>query len=244
MKNVTITEISGDDVDFDQDIDTDTVTATAGGVAVNGSVEQSVINTGRNSGILAGDDVDLEDSVVGNGNTQFNDSTVGAFSGRGNATNITGQNVNTGSGDLIDVDAEGDAQVANGNGNRFQGDVDVDLDEVDGPVNLAFGDGNRQSALEDNSTDIRDSFNTDNSVNDSFNERFQDSFNTHLEDNDSSLTEVRDSFNSSIEDNDSSRWDWDERSESHTSIEDNDTFSQHIETHDSDDDSWGEQDQA
>ena len=34
MKNVTITEISGDDVDFDQTIDSDTVTALAGGVAV------------------------------------------------------------------------------------------------------------------------------------------------------------------------------------------------------------------
>ena len=240
MKNVTITEISGDDVDFDQDIDTDTVTATAGGVAINGNVEDSALNTGRNSGIMAGDDVDLDDSVVGNGNTQFNDSTVGAFSGRGNATNVTGENVNMGSGDLIDVDAQGDAQVANGNGNRFQGDVDVDLDEVDGPINLAFGDRNSQNALEDNSTTIEDSFNTDNSTNDSFNERFEDSFNTSVEDNDTSLTEVRDSFNAEIEDNDTSNWDWDQRSESHQSIEDNDSFEQHVELQDSDDDSWGE----
>ena len=41
MKNVTITDISGDDVDFDQKIDSDSVTALAGGVAVNGDVDDS-----------------------------------------------------------------------------------------------------------------------------------------------------------------------------------------------------------
>ena len=240
MANNTVTEISGEDVDFDQDIDTDTITASRGGIAVNGDVEDSAFNTGVNSGIMAGDDVDLDESVVGNGNTQFNDSTVGAFSARGNATNVNGQNVNMGSGDLIDVDAQGDAQVANGNGNRFQGDVDVDLDEVDGPINLAFGDRNSQNALEDNSTTIEDSFNTDNSTNDSFNERFEDSFNTSVEDNDSFSERVQDSFNTHVEDNDTSNWDWDQRSESHQSIEDNDSFEQHVELQDSDDDSWGE----
>ncbi|MCC6438543.1 MAG: hypothetical protein IT196_26210, partial [Acidimicrobiales bacterium] len=94
MKNVTITDISGDDVDFDQKIDSDSVTALAGGVAVNGDVDDSAINTGVNTGIMAGDDVDLDHSVVGNDNTQLNDSTVGAFSGRGDATNIQGENVN------------------------------------------------------------------------------------------------------------------------------------------------------
>jgi len=92
MKNVTITDISAhDDVDFDQAIDTDTVIASAGGVAVNGNLTDAAVNTGYNSGILAGDDVDMEDSIVGDGNTQLNDSTVGAFSGRGNATNVTGE---------------------------------------------------------------------------------------------------------------------------------------------------------
>ena len=104
MKNVTITEISGSDVDFDQTIDSDEVTALAGGIAVNGSVQDSAFNTGRNSGIMSGDDTTLENSTVGNGNVQFNDSTVGAFAQGGSATNIQGENLNLGSGDLIDVD--------------------------------------------------------------------------------------------------------------------------------------------
>ena len=157
MKNVTITDItSKEDVVFEQDIDTDTVIAGAGGVAVNGTMSESAVNTGRNTGIIAGDDVDLEDSIVGDGNTQINDSDVGAFAGRGNATNIEGENVNTGSGDLLDVDSRGDAQVVTGNQNDVTGDVEFHADDVDGPVNFAVGDENRQSALEDNSLNLED----------------------------------------------------------------------------------------
>jgi hypothetical protein len=157
MKNVTITDIdSKGDVDFDQNIDTDTVIAGAGGIAVNGEVSDSVFNTGRNSGIMAGDDVDMEDSIVGNGNTQLNDSEVGAFSGRGNATNVQGENVNMGSGDLIDVDSHGDAQVVTGNGNDVTGDVDVDASHSDGPVNVAVGEDIRQQAQQDNSQNLED----------------------------------------------------------------------------------------
>ena len=157
MKNVTVTDItSKEDVVFEQDIDTDTVIAGAGGVAVNGNMSESAVNTGRNTGIIAGDDVDLEDSIVGDGNTQINDSDVGAFAGRGNATNIEGENVNTGSGDLIDVDSRGDAQVVTGNQNDVTGDVEFHADDVDGPVNFAVGDENRQSALEDNSLNLED----------------------------------------------------------------------------------------
>ena len=187
MKNVTITDISGRDVDFDQAIDTDTVIASGGGVAVNGDLSDAAVNTGYNSGILAGDDVDLDDSIVGDGNTQVNDSTVGAFAARGNATNVTGENVNMGSGDLLDVDAEGDAQVAHGNANRFTGDVTTDLQNVDGPINLAIGDENRQNALEDNSTN------------------FEDSFNTRTEDNDTTRWDwdSHDETTSTFEDNDS-----------------------------------------
>ena len=157
MKNVTITDItSKEDVVFEQDIDTDTVIAGAGGVAVNGNMSDSAVNTGINKGIMAGDDVDLDDSIVGDGNTQINDSDVGAFAGRGNATNIEGENVNTGSGDLFDVDSRGDAQVVTGNQNDVTGDVEFHADDVDGPVNFAVGDDNRQSALEDNSLNVED----------------------------------------------------------------------------------------
>ena len=155
--NVTITDItSKEDVVFEQDIDTDTVIAGAGGVAVNGNMSDSAVNTGINKGIMAGDDVDLDDSIVGDGNTQINDSDVGAFAGRGNATNIEGENVNAGSGDLLDVDSRGDAQVVTGNQNDVTGDVEFHADDVDGPVNFAVGDENRQSALEDNSLNLED----------------------------------------------------------------------------------------
>jgi hypothetical protein len=235
MKNVTITEVNGgDDVVFDQTIDSDTVTAAAGGIAVNGDVDESVLNSGVNTGIMAGDDVTLDDSIVGDGNTQVNDSTVGAFAARGPATNITGENVNTGSGDLLDVDAEGDAQVVTGHGNDVQGAVDLDLDNVDGPVNLAVGDENRQTALEDNSTNFEDSFNTDNSIDDSFNTRIDDSFNRVSEDNDTEVLEVDDSFNSRVEDNDTSVFDISHHFEDNSTFSDDDSFSERLEIeHDS-----------
>jgi len=241
MKNISLTEISGGgDVDFDQEFETDTVTAVGGGIAVNGDVDESVLNSGVNTGIMAGDDVDLDDSIVGNGNTQVNDSTVGAFSGRGNATNVQGENVNMGSGDLIDVDAQGDAQVANGHGNEFQGDTSVALAGVDGPVNLAFGDGNRQNALEDNSTNVEDSFNTDNSVEGSGNTLIDDSFNTLVEDNDTTTTTVDDSFNTVHEDNDSVSFDWQSHYEDNSSYQDNDSWEAKLDLESHHVDVWGD----
>ena len=223
MKNVTITDISGDDVDFDQKIDSDSVTALAGGVAVNGDVDDSAINTGVNTGIMAGDDVDLDHSVVGNGNTQLNDSTVGAFSGRGDATNIQGENVNMGSGDLVDVDTDGgDAQVVNGNGNQTFGDIDVDADGA-APSNFVFGNGNDANALQDNSTTIEDSFNTDNSVEDSGNLSIDDSFNTVTEDNDTTELSIDDSGNFFSEDNDLTTFDFEQTFEDNSVFEDNDS---------------------
>ncbi len=239
MKNVTITEISGSDVDFDQRIDSDEVTALAGGVAINGSVSDSAINTGHNSGIMAGDDVDLDHSTVGNGNVQFNDSTVGAFAQRGDATNIQGGNLNLGSGDLTDVDTDGgDAQVVNGNGNQLFGDIDVDAANSDGPANFVFGNGNQTKAVEDNSTNIEDSFNTDNSIEDSGNTSIEDSFNTSIEDNDTTELTVRDSFNETYEDNDTTTWDWDASFEDNSTYQDNDTFSAHAELQEVDVDVW------
>ena len=224
MKNVTITDISGDDVEFDQTIDSDEVIALAGGVAVNGDVDDSAINTGVNTGIMAGDDVDLDHSTVGNGNTQISDSTVGAFSGRGDATNIQGENVNMGSGDLVDVDTDGgDAQVVNGNGNQTFGDIDVDADG--GPGNFVFGSGNDANALEDNSTTIEDSFNTDNSVEDSFNTSVEDSGNFFSQDNDTETVSIDDSFNTELEDNDQFSLDATFSETDNSVFEDNDSFS-------------------
>ena len=223
MKNVTITDISGDDVDFDQKIDSDSVTALAGGVAVNGDVDDSAINTGVNTGIMAGDDVDLDHSVVGSGNTQLNDSTVGAFAGRGDATNIQGENVNMGSGDLLDIDTDGgDAQVVNGNGNQTFGDIDVDADGA-APSNFVFGNGNDANALQDNSTTIEDSFNTDNSVEDSGNLSIDDSFNTVTEDNDTTELSIDDSGNFFSEDNDLTTFDFEQTFEDNSVFEDNDS---------------------
>ena len=225
MKDVIITDLSGSkDVDFDQRVDSDTVIAGAGGVAINGDVDESAVNTGVNTGILAGDDVDLDHSTVGNGNTQISDSTVGAFSGRGDATNIQGENVNMGRGDLLDIDTDGgDAQVVNGNGNSTFGDIDVDAEDASGPQNFVFGNNNDANALQDNSVNIDDSFNTDNSVEDSGNLSIDDSFNQSFEDNDTTELSVDDSFNTVTEDNDVTTFDFEQTFEDNSVFEDNDS---------------------
>jgi len=228
MKNVTITEVNGgDDVNFDQQIDSDEVTALAGGVAVNGEVDDSVINTGRNSGVIAGDDADIDDTTIGNGNIGIENSTVGAFALGGDATNIQADgNLNMGSGDLIDVDTDGgDAQLVNGNNNQTFGDIDIDAEDADGPANFVFGDGNRANAIEDNSTTLEDSFNTDNSVEDSGNLAVDDSFNTRTEDNDTFETSIDDSGNFLSEDNDTETFNADLSFEDNSTFEDNDEFS-------------------
>jgi hypothetical protein len=241
MENVTITELNSlGDVDFDQDIDTDTVMASGGGVAVNGDVEDSAFNTGFNSGIIAGDDVDLDDSIVGHGNTQLNDSEIGAFAAHGNATNAVGENVLLGSGDLVDIDAEGDAQAVTGNGNDVKGEIAVDLDHVDGPVDMAFGDGNSQNAIEDGSTNYENSFNEDYSVEDSFNTRYEDSFNTHDEDNDTDSTSYHDSFNSEYQDDDSDTWNWTSEESYESTYTDNDTYEADLDIEENQVDVWGQ----
>lgn len=203
MENITINSINAlGDVDLDQDIDNEAVTALGGGIAVNGDVEESALNSGVNTGIIAGDDVDLQDSVVGNNNVQANDSDFGAFAVGGDATNATGENVNLGSGTLVDTDAFGDAQVTVGDDNEVAGDTNVALAGIDGPVNLAIGDDNAQQAAEDNSETVEGSYNEDHSVNDSGNVSLADSFNASFEDNDSHTSTIEDSFNKSLEDND------------------------------------------
>ena len=241
MKNVTITELnSTGDVYFDQDIDTDTVIASAGGVAVNGDVEDSAFNTGVNTGIMAGDDVTLDDSIVGNGNTQMNDSTIGAFAAHGSALNAQGENVLVGSGDLVDIDAEGDAQAITGNANDVTGAVSFEAHNVDGPVNLAVGDGNHQQAIEDNSTSYEDSFNYDASTDGSYNTLVEDSFNERYEDNDTTETSWHDSYNERYEDNDTTTWDWSSEEHETSSYEDNDTYSLAAEVEENEVDVWGD----
>jgi hypothetical protein len=241
MAQPTVTEISSfGDVDFDQDVDTETVIASSGGIAVNGDAEDSAFNSGLNKGILAGDDVTLDDSIVGDGNTQLNDSTVGAFAARGNATNAVGENVLLGSGDLVDIDSEGDAQAVTGNGNEVTGDVTFDLHNVDGPMNFAVGDANRQNALEDNSSTVEDSYNQDHSIEDSYNTSYQDSYNTLSEDNDSHTSTVEDSYNTLHEDNDTTTWDWASESSYESHSEDNDTFEASLDLEHTELDLWGD----
>ena len=193
------------DIDVDQDIDETTTAADRGGVAAGDDINRSPVNTGNFSGVQSAGEVDADHAVFGNGNTVLNDSTVGAFALRGDATNVDarGGNALLGQGTINDIDNSGQGQVALGNNNRLTGDVDVDVDDVDGNLNLAIGDDNQQRADQDNSTTVEDSFNTDNSVEDSFNTKFEDSFNTE--------TTVEDSFNT------------DER----FTLEDNDDYSQH-----------------
>jgi hypothetical protein len=226
MAEVNINEITSDgDVDFDQAVDSDTLIASGGGVVANGDIEDSAVNTGRNDGILAGEDVDLEDSTVGDGNLNIENSDVGAFALGGDASNIQGENVNLGRGDLIDVDTDGgDAQLVNGDGNQVFGDIDVDAEGADGPSNFVFGNNNDANALEDNSTTVEDSFNTDNSTEDSFNTAIDDSFNTREIDTDVTEVNVDDSFNETTEDNDLTRLDFESSFEDNSVTEDNDSF--------------------
>jgi hypothetical protein len=142
------------DVHFDQKVENTNVVTGSHGVAVNGSATDVAVNTGKNTGVVAGGDVHLEDSVVGNHNTQVNDSTAGAVSGKGNATNITGDHVNTGSGDLVHAEAEGSAQVATGNDNKLTGAADVSFDKAHGPTNVAVGEKISQNAAQDNSAHV------------------------------------------------------------------------------------------
>ena len=196
------------DWDTEIDIDTETVEADRGAVAAGDDLEDSSINTGLFAGIQNSGhgDVDAAHATIGDGNITLTDSTVGAASfGRGDATNvqsdgnvnmgsgtlndIAAENVNMGRGTLVDVESYGEGQTIVGNGNEVTGNVDVDMDDVEGNANLAIGDRNDQTAVQDNDTTI-DASTTDNSVytetvdnsiDDSYNTEYEDSFNTDLE---------------------------------------------------------------
>jgi len=224
MDETNINELNAlGDIDFDQTVDSDSVVATDGGVAANGTIDESAINTGINTGVMAADDADLSDSILGDGNFQINDGQLGAVAIGGDATNAGGENVNLGSGTLVDTSAGGDAQVTAGDGNGVMGDVDIAVGGVDGPFNLAVGDDNAQQAQEDNSSTISDSFNTDQSNNDSFNTSVADSFNAVHEDNDTISSTISDSGNFASEDNDTNILSADFETNFSSIVEDNDT---------------------
>lgn len=104
VDNRVITEINArGDVDFDLDVENDTTIADDGGVAVNGNLEDSTVNTGVNTGIIAGDDVGVEDSIIGDDNLQVNDTEAEAFAVGGDATSVEADNANLGSGELVDA---------------------------------------------------------------------------------------------------------------------------------------------
>ncbi len=129
IDNRVLTEInSRGDVTFDQDVNVSTAVADDGGVAIGGDLEDSAVNTGINTGVVAGDDAVLVDSIVGDNNDQVNDTRAGAVStDQGDATNAQGENVNLGSGALTDVDAGGDAAAVTGDQNDVTGDVALEV---------------------------------------------------------------------------------------------------------------------
>jgi len=222
-ENTTITQINArGNVRFDQEVNNTVVTAEDGAVALAGGLEDSVVNTGVNTGVIAGDDATLEDSVIGDDNVQVNDTEADALAIGGDATNAEGENVNLGSGELVDSETGGDAQIVVGDENEADGDVDVTAEGVDGPLNATIGDDNAQQGLEDNSESVSDSGNLDVSTNDSGNLEQTDSGNVEVEDNDTTISEIVDSGNVSTEDNDIETFSLEDEFNETIVVEDND----------------------
>jgi hypothetical protein len=140
----------------------------------------------------SGDAINVDDGsnfVGGDGTIQNvgpgGDANAAVNTGSGDQTvvqqsELDESNVGSGSNESNDIDID-DSNVAFGGGDA--GNTDVDIDDVDGPVQVATGDDNTQTALNDESFNAEDSFNTDNSV------EVEDSFN--IEDN----LVAEDSFN-------------------------------------------------
>jgi hypothetical protein len=154
--------------------------------SIVGNDNQAVIDSEIDESALAfggGDATSINDSQVLEGDGTIQNVGPG---GNANAAVNTGSgdqavaqqstldesNVGSGSNESNDIDID-DSNVAFGGGDA--GDTDVDIDDVDGNVQVATGDDNTQTALNDESFNAEDSFNTDNSVD------VEDSFN--IEDN-------------------------------------------------------------
>ena len=74
-------------IEDNDDTTSETNVARDGGLVVDGDVSDSALNTGVVQGIQAGDDVDAEGVIVGDGNIQLDDVHAGAFALGGDATN-------------------------------------------------------------------------------------------------------------------------------------------------------------
>jgi hypothetical protein len=74
-------------IEDNDDTTSESNVADDGGIVVDGDVSDSALNSGRVQGILAGDDVDADGVIVGDGNTQLDDVNAGAFALGGDATN-------------------------------------------------------------------------------------------------------------------------------------------------------------
>ena len=211
-------------------------------MAVNGDVSESAFNTGYNTGILAGDDVDLDDSIVGNGNTQLNDIHVGAFAARGNATNADRRERQLSApATCWTWTPRAMPRSLNGNGNDFMGDVDTDLHNVDGPINLAIGDGNRQSALEDNTTTYEDSYNTDNSTDGLLQQPYRGLLQRDLRgQRHHRRPRSRTPTTRSTRTTTPTSWDWDSHDETTSTYEDNDTYKAELDLSEQHVDVWGD----
>jgi hypothetical protein len=172
---------AGDDIE-----DSTIATGDVGG-SVTGDVEDSIVGDG-NTAII---DSEIDDSAIGFGDgITANDSNVlggdgvlqSDIDGDANAAN------NSGSGDQtvvqdsdldesavggsvesndVDIDADDGSAVNFGSGEATANDIDVD--DVDGNVQIA-GDDSTQTAVNDESVEITDSYN-DESINDSFNDQ-------------------------------------------------------------------------
>src|ERR671910_1348672 len=221
------TDVSGEDAvssgDYSQ------VNTGDEAIQTGGDVYDSTQASGDVAGSVTGDNYD---SVVGDGNAVIDDSSVGSASfGGGDSSNIQGENVNLGDGNIQD-DTFGDASLNAGAGDFTSvddsivsesslGEGDVYSDDptvlADNGSSVAFGEGSTSSAEDQDTSIYGNSGNInvaddgdqtsgiDASTNDSFNTA--DSFNSAFDAQDNSINDslnTEDSYNSFLDESDNS----------------------------------------
>jgi hypothetical protein len=140
-------------------------------------------NVASGDGAVAADDITNSDVVTGDGNVVGDENVVGDG-------NVTGDNAQVVSGD--------DNTTSFGEGDATSTEVDGDVTVGDGG-SFSSGSGDTVIDNSDNSTDIEDSGNVDNSVNDSGNLGIEDSFQDNSENDIDSSTQDNDDNSSSVE---------------------------------------------